>query len=367
MKKFILLCLIVSLSFLVFACKNDESSYSTIKKAIPANEIKIGFVYFYPPNKSSYIFLHEKARLKVEKNLQVETMVGEYAIGEAETLASIDGLIEQGCNVIYATSDAHSDGVILAAKKYPHIIFGHSNGLVQLENLTIFRPKTYEARYLSGLIAGMATKSNKIGYIASMPIPEVVRGINAFALGVMEKNKDAIIEVSWVNSWYDNEKERELTLDLIADGIDIISQHSDSSMPQLTAHEKNVLSIPYNNPAIKYQLEDTYLTGVVINWANFYLDDVSHIINGTWKSRIFNEGISKNIVKLDTINTSVIRINFAEEVGKVSSDMKYEDFEVFTGPIYDNEGNLRLSPGKVMDKEQLFMMDFFNSNVIDNL
>ncbi len=367
MKKLLYLCLIGSLCLFFASCTEKESASSSPLKAISQQDIKVGFVYFYPPSKSTYIMAHDRARTTLAKELGVETVVGPLAIGKDQTIASIEHLVEEGCNVIYAVSDTHAQGIVEAAKNHPDIYFGHASGNIHSDNLSTYRGKNFEARYLTGVVAGMNTKTNRIGYVASMPIPEVIRGINAFALGVQSMNKNAKIEVMWLNTWEDHQKEKQLAKDLAQNGADIITQHTDTIMPQLGAYESGAYSVSYNDPSVKDLLPNNYLTGILVNWSTFYIDDVQSIIEGRWKSRSYFEGIDKGMVELDDVNTSIVKNGTAHEVGLLERKFSRDDLMVFTGPIYDNKGKLQIREGKVATVDDLFSMNYFVENVVDNL
>ncbi len=363
MKK-ILLPFVLFISFGLLACGSDEEK-NLRKSGIPAEKIKVGFIYSGAISDKGYTYTHDQARLKMAKELGVETVIVENVYGDVRAEFIATSLIKQGCNVIYATSFEYMEDLASVAEKNPNVFFGHATGYMQLSNMSTYMGRVYEARYLAGIVAGLNTKSNKIGYVAAMPVAEVTRGINAFALGVKSVNTDAIIEIEWTGAWESPAKEKELALKLIDKGADIIAQHTNTHMPQVAAQERGVLAIGYSN-STRELLPDTYITAPLFNWATYYVDDVSKIINGTWKSRAYYEGLDANMVALDPINEALVSKETVEKVEKAKKEIMENGFKIFSGPIYDNKGKLRVEKGKSMNADEIQSMVFFIDNVVNN-
>ena len=226
----------------------------------------------------------------------------------------------------------------------------------------------YQARYLSGLVAGSMTKTNKIGYVAAHPIPEVIRGINAFALGVKKVNPDAKVIVVWTGTWYDPAKEKEAAISLLDQGCDVIAQHQDSPSPQQAAEERGAYSIGYNSDMSKFAPK-AHLTAPVWNWSVIYSYVVKNVRQGTWKSEEIWWGIDKGVVDLAPFSKAV-----PEDVKKLvlEEKEKYIKGDVperypFVGPIKDQSGKVIKAEGEVMTDEELLSMNFFVDNVVGEI
>ncbi|MCX7615472.1 MAG: BMP family ABC transporter substrate-binding protein, partial [Clostridiales bacterium] len=227
--------------------KSENTQTPTAQtKGIPKDKIKVGFVYVGSATDGGYSQAHDKGRQEVEQKLGVKTQYVENVPENADCEKAIRDLIDQGCNVIYANSFNYGDYVLNVAKDYPNVYFGHATGLKTAKNVSIYMGRIEEPRYLSGIAAGLRTKSNKIGFVAAMPIAEVVRGINAFTLGVRSVNSKATVEVVWTNTWYDPSQEKAAAVELINRGCDVIAQHCDSTGPEIAAQEKGVYAVGYN-------------------------------------------------------------------------------------------------------------------------
>ncbi len=361
------LCIVLALLMLtcnLIGCDEKQEPEKAQNLGIPAEDIKVGFIYVGAVADKGYTFTHDQARRKMAEKLNVKTVALENVTDDTKIEAVATALINQGCNVIYGTSYEQMKGLARASQKHPDVYFGHATGYMQFANMSNFMGRVYEARYLSGIVAGVNTKSDKIGYVAAMPIPEVIRGINAFALGVKSVNKEATIEVIWTGAWENPRAEKELALRLIDRGADIIAQHTNTHMPQVAAKERGVLAIGYSN-STRHLLPETYLTAPLFNWETFYIDDVSAIINGTWKSRTYYEGLSANMVALDDINTPLVRVGTQELVDKAKHAIVHKGFQIFSGPIYDNHGTLKVPEGGHMKAAEIQTMTFFVDNVFE--
>jgi basic membrane protein A len=212
------------------------------------------------------------------------------------------------------------------------------------------------------MVAGKMTESNLVGYVAAMPIPEVVRGINAFALGVRSVNPDAVVKVVWTNTWYDPAREKDAAKSLIEAGCDIIAQHQNSPAPQQAAGEAGVYGIGYNTDMRQFA-PDAVLTNPVWNWGPFYVECVEAVMNGTWKSPYdYWGGLEDGVVDIGPYGPMVPE-DIKELVIKKKAEIAQGEFKVFEGPIKDNQGVLRVQPGQVMTDAELLSFDWFVEGV----
>lgn len=374
MKKKLLAALMAAAMLLTGCSGGNSSSDSSASGSSAAesgtdstaanNDIKVGFVYIGSINDGGYTQAHDKGRLAIEEQLGVETAYIENVEENVSAVTTaIDTLIEEnGCNLIYTNSFGFMDGTLQMAKEYPDVKFAHCSGYQRLDNMSTYFGKAYQARYLTGIVAGMKTEKNYIGYVAAKPIPEVIRGINAFTLGVQSVNPDAKVEVYFTNTWYDPTEEKNGALALLNKGVDVIAQHQDTTAPQVAAQEKGAYCIGYNFPTPDAAPE-AYLTAACFDWATFYVDDCKRAIDGTWTSRAYWEGLSEHMTYIDTL-TSLCAEGTQEKVDAAQAAIIDGTLEPFTGPLYDQDGNLKVEEGVKMTDDEIWNMDWYVQGVI---
>lgn len=352
-----------ALTLCLAACGNQPAPEKT-GKGLTAEQVKVGFIYVGPVGDEGYSYSHDLGRRELEEKLGVKTQIMENVPEDSSCEAAARALIDQGCNVIYATSYGHGQWLDKVARDFPNCYFGHATGDFQQENLSNYMGRVYEPRYLSGIVAGLNTKSNKIGFVAAMKTAEVVRGINAFALGVRAVNPDATVEVSWTNDWYAPALEKSAALELIGGGCDLIAMNCDSSAPLLAAEEKGVKCIGYD-VSTPDAAPNGYLTAPLFHWGVYYTQDVQHIIDGDWKAQSYWKGMESGIVSLDTL-TDNCAPGSQEAVDKAQKEILDGSFYVFSGEIRDNEGNVKVKAGEKLTDSDLLKMDWFVEGVIGN-
>lgn len=374
MKKKLLAALMAAAMLLTGCSGGNSSSDSSASGSSAAesgtdstaanNDIKVGFVYIGSINDGGYTQAHDKGRLAIEEQLGVKTAYIENVEENVSAVTTaIDTLIEEnGCNLIYTNSFGFMDGTLQMAKDYPDVKFAHCSGYQRLDNMSTYFGKAYQARYLTGIVAGMKTEKNYIGYVAAKPIPEVIRGINAFTLGVQSVNPDAKVEVYFTNTWYDPTEEKNGALALLNKGVDVIAQHQDTTAPQVAAQEKGAYCIGYNFPTPDAAPE-AYLTAACFDWATFYVDDCKRAIDGTWTSRAYWEGLSEHMTYVDTL-TSLCAEGTQEKVDAAQAAIIDGTLEPFTGPLYDQDGNLKVEEGVKMTDDEIWNMDWYVQGVI---
>ncbi len=262
-----------------------------------AEPLKVAFVYVSPVGDYGWTYAHDQGRKALEQALEnVQTAYTEsVAAPDAERV--IRDYAQKGYKVIFTTSFEYMDPTIEVARDFPDTIFEHCSGFKQAPNAGNYFGRMYQARYLSGLVAGKMTKSNVLGYVAAHPIPEVIRGINAFTLGVREVNPPAVVKVVWTGSWYDPAKEKEAALSLIEAGADVLAQHQDSPATQEAAQERKIYSVGYNTDMSSFA-PDAHLTAPVWNWVPYYVETVKSVREGAWKSRSYWKGMESGVVGL---------------------------------------------------------------------
>ncbi|MBP3771503.1 MAG: BMP family ABC transporter substrate-binding protein [Treponema sp.] len=357
MKKIVKIALaVMAMSALLVACNKKESKTTAITK----DNIMVGFVYIGSINDHGYTEAQDQSRLALV-DMGIQTMYKENVPENSDCEKAIRDLIDAGCNVIYTTSFGFMDSTINVAKDFPNVKFGHCSGFKTAENVSTYFGKMYEARYLAGIVAGLQTKTNKIGYVAAFPISECIRGINGFARGVQSVNPDATVDVVWTNTWYDPTKEKQGALELLNRGCDVIEQHQDTTAPQVAAEEKGAFAIGYNVPSPS-AAPKAYLTAPIFHWATFVKDDVEQMLAGTWTSRKYWEGLSSGMVDLAPLSDLVVP-EAAEKVAVARTAIENGSLKIFEGPILDQEGNEKVPAGTVMTDDEVWNMTWFVKGV----
>ena len=266
----------------------SESASAT--GGIPKDEIKVGVIHLSDPAEGSgYTYTHDQGIIGMQQNLGLadDQIVRKISVDDTAAAAvetAITECVEEGCNIIFATSWGYMDTCEALAEEFPDVIFSHGTGYKSNgTNFNNYFGRIYQARYLSGIIAGMKTETNKIGYVAAMGQEngEVTSGCNAFAMGVASVNPDAEVYVSVTNSWFDPEGEKQAAERLIAEGCDVIGQHCDTPNPQTAAEEHGVWGVGYNSDMTK-DAPGATLTSVMWDWSVYYTKAVQNVIDGTW-------------------------------------------------------------------------------------
>lgn len=353
------------------ASAGESSSQAASEEApaegagIPADQIKVGFVYSSAHNDEGYSQAHDIGRQAVEA-MGIETAYVENVAETNEACESaIRNLIDQGCNVIYTNSFGFMEATANCAAEFPEVKFGHCSGYTTAENMNTYFGKIYQARYLSGIVAGMKTQVNRIGYVAAMPIPEVIRGINAFTLGVRSVNPEATVEVIWTNTWYDPAVEKQAALEIINTGVDVVAQHQNTTAPQIAAQERGVYAVGYNMSSPD-AAPDAYLTAPVFNWDKFYTADVQRVIDGTWTGTKIWDGLETGLVDLDTLTANAPE-GAQEAVDTAKEQIISGELHPFAGPLTNQAGEVVVPEGTTMTDDEIWNMNWFVEGVVGDI
>lgn len=342
-------------------------SRASAQDATPAGEpLKVAFVYVGPVGDLGWTWAHDQGRLALEDAFpNVETV---YQENVPENPADAERVIRQfaqdGADIIFTTSFGYMDPTINVAKDFPETTFVHISGYKTAENVSTGFGKIEEPRYVSGQVAGAMTETNQIGYVAAFPIPEVIRGINAFTLGVREVNPEATVRVVWTNTWFDPAKERAAAEALLDGGADVIAQHQDTAGPQQAAEDRGLYSVGYNADMSPLAPE-AVLTSAIWNWGTYYTDVVQGVMDGTWESNQFWGGWQDGLVDLAPIADFVpeeVRAAAEEEIGRFKSGEE-TIYTIFTGPLADQTGEVRVPEEQAMTDEELLGMNWFVEGV----
>lgn len=323
---------------------------------IPKDEIKVGVIHLSDPAEGSgYTYTHDLGIQGMQQNLNLsdDQIVRKINISDTDTdatRAAIQECIDEGCNIIFATSWGYMETTAEMAEEYPDIYFSHGTGYMSNgKNFNNYFGRIYQARYLSGIVAGMNTKSNKIGYVAAMDSSnsEVTGGIDAFALGIYSVNQNAKVYVKVTNSWFDPDGEKAAAEMLLNMGCDVIAQHCDTEYPQTLAQEKGVYSIGYNSDMSK-NAPEACLCSVIWNWSAYYTSAVQSVIDGTWDGSNYYGGMNENLVGLTSL-ADFCADGTAEKVEEAKAAILSGENGVFDGVIETNAGETVGKEGKTLD------------------
>jgi len=352
--------LALSLILALAGCQNaPEKAAAPAADGPKTGELKVGFVYTSPVGDAGYSWAHDQGRKAIEKlDPGVKTSFVEAVKEGADAERVIENMARSGYDLIFTTSFGFMDPTIKVAKDYPKVKFMHCSGFKSSENVSNYFGRIYQARYLTGMVAGAMTKTNIIGYVAAFPIPEVIRGVNAFTLGVRSVNPKAQVRVVWTKTWFDPALEKDAAISLLDVNADVITQHQDSPGPQEAAQQRGKYCIGYNSDMSAYAPK-AHLTAAVWNWAPFYETMIKEVRTGKWTGgRSMWWGMEKGVVDIAPFGPMVPKavqdkVNAQKELFKKGED------KVFVGPIKDQAGQVKFAEGvKATDKELLGMTWF---------
>ena len=302
-----------------------------------AAPVKVGFIYVGPVSDHGWTYMHDQGRQSIDNAFgdQVETFYIENVKYGPDAERVMRQMAQSGADIIFATSFGYMESMLKVAKEYPDIKFEHATGYKTAPNMSVYSSKFYQGRYIQGVIAGHMSKSGKAGYIASFPIPEVIRGINAFYLGATSVNPNFDIDVVWVNTWYDPGKEADAAKVLISQGADIITQHTDSPAAlQIAAKHEGVMAFGQASDMIKFAPE-AHLTAIIDDWGPYYVKRVQAVLDGTWETSDTWGGMDTGMVKMASYsNMPAALANIAEELEAL---ITANEFDPFGGKFTDGE------------------------------
>lgn len=327
---------------------------------IVKEDLKIGFVHIGDENDQGYTYNHHQGTLamKTELGLSDSQIITKWNVAEDETCrdALID-LVEQGCQIVFATSFNYEEYVLEVAKDYPEVQFCHATGYQaadsKLDNVHNYFSAIHEARYLAGIVAGMklnAMGESKMGYVAAFPFAEVISGYSAFYLGAKSVCPEVTMDVMYVNSWYDYALEKEAAETLISRGCKVISQHSDSTGPATACEAKgDVYLVGYNADMISVAPKTALVSSKII-WAPYVTYAVQAMLDGTEIAVDWSKGLAEDGVTLTDLNKNVVADGTAEIVETAKNKIINNELEVFAGPLYDNDGKVLVAEGEFFDE-----------------
>lgn len=333
------------------SAQTSDSKQTDISK----DDMKVGVLYISDPSEGSgYSYTHDLGIQGMQENLGLNSDQIERKIVDdgdaAATEKAIKECIDDGCRIIFTTSWGYMETTSEMAEQYPDVYFSHGTGyLSNGKNFNNYFGRIYQARYLSGIVAGMNTKSNKIGYVAAQDSSnsEVTGGIDAFAIGVESVNPDAKIYVVVTNSWYDADKEKAASEQLLDMGCDVMAQHCDTAYPQTLAQDRGVYGIGYNSDMSK-ETPNSCLTSVIWNWSAYYTSAVKSVMNGTWDGSNYYGGMAEGLVGITNL-AGFAADGTQEKVDKATAAILSGENNVFDGVLETNTGDTVGSEGSTLD------------------
>ncbi len=355
LRRSVLVLVLISLSFFSLQCSQGPGGQGS------GEPFKVAFVYVGPVGDLGWSYAHDQGRLALEDLEYVETAYSETVPEGPDAERVIRDYAEQGYDMIFATSFGYMDGVMAVAEEYPDVLFEHATGYKTADNVSIYDGRGYEAWYLAGIAAGRMTESNILGYVAPYPIPEVVRNLNAFALGARSVNPAVELHPIWIFDWFNPPAEREAAQALLEIGADVIARESDSPEPDKLAEENGAYAVGYNAIAPDVAT-DAVLTAPIWDWGVYYKQTVEAAYKGEWETHAYWGHISDGILDLAPFGDMVPK-EVQDEVNAAKQDIINGDLHPFTGPINDNTGTARVAAGETMSDDALLSFDWLVEGV----
>jgi simple sugar transport system substrate-binding protein len=345
--------------------KKEETAPPSLGKDAPktTEPLKVGFIYVGPVGDAGWTFAHDNGRKHIEAKFgdKIKTTFVEKVPEGADAERVIRDLVSQGNKLIFATSFGFGDSMEKVAKDHPDVKFEHATGYKTAENLRVYEAKFYEDAYMAGIVAGSMTKTNTLGFVASFPIPEVLRNINAFTLGARSVNPKVTTKVVWVNTWFDPPKEGEAAQALINQKADVLLQNTDSTAVLLTAEKNGKFAFGWDSDMSAFAPK-AHLGSAIVNWGPYYEKAVNDVLSGTWKTSDTKWGTKEGANDLIKIN-DVVTDAAKKKVEEVKAGLKAGTFEVFKGPLKDNTGKVVLEKDVVGDDAWKGRINFYIEGV----
>ncbi len=328
--------------------------------------MKVGFVYVGSIMEAGWTHQHDLGRLALEKELglSVETAYVERVPEGQDAERVIRDMVSQGRRLIFSTAFGFMDPTVRVAREFPEFAFENATGYKTLENVAVYNARFYEGRYLAGLLAGHTSDSGVIGYVAAMPIPEVLQGINAFTIAARSVNPKLEVRVIWTNSWYDAERERDAALSLISQGADLLTHHTDTVAVAEVAEQKGRLLIGYNSDMHEVAPK-MHLASVTHHWGRYYIKRARQVLDGTWTTGNTWGGIAEDFVRLESYSRKV-PASVRRRIRAAGEEIAEGKLVPFSGPLKSNDGKLRVEDG-VMTDDALHRMDWLVEGIIGRI
>ncbi|MFM0720894.1 BMP family ABC transporter substrate-binding protein [Paraburkholderia strydomiana] len=334
--------------------------------AVAANTQPVGiaFVYLGNPGDAGWTYAHEQGVKEVEAKFgdKIKVTRVENVPESADSERVFRDLAAKGNKIVVGSSFGFQDFELKVAKDFPDTVFEHATGFKKAGNFATYDVRTYQSAYLAGLVAGYTTKSNTLGFVGSVPVPEVVRNINAFTMGARSVNPNARVKVVWINSWFDPGREKQAAETLIGQGADVLIQNTDSTATMQTAEQKKVHAFGWDSDMKKFG-PNAQLGACVSNWGVYYTHLVEQVISNTWTNAPVWWGLKENAIDLADINTSAVSPVAQKALSQKRDDIISGKFNPFAGPIVDQSGAVKVAAGKSLSDAELLRLNWFVQGV----
>lgn len=336
--------------------------------AVQADDpFKVGFVYVGPVGDHGWSYEHDRGRQEMEKYFgdKIETTYVENVPEGADAERVITQLARAGNDLIFTTSFGFMNPTLKVAKRFPKTTFEHATGYKRAKNMGTYVLRTYEGRYVSGVAAGMMTKTNTLGYIASFPIPEVIRDINSVYMGAKSVNPDIKMKIVWVNTWYDPGKETDAANALMDQGVDIMMQHTDSPAPLIAAEKRGILGIGQASD-MSHFAPKAHMFSVRDDWAPYYIKTAQAVMDGKYKPADFWGGFDEEMLSIASINPN-LPADVKAKIESTYTAIRTGKFHPFTGPITSNTGELVVKDGYTLNDTELAQVNWYVEGIDDKI
>jgi len=335
---------------------------SLIRPVHAADPFKVGFVYIGPVGDFGWTYQHDVARKAALAELggAIQATFVENVPEGPDSEKVMNDLANSGHKLIFATSFGFMNYVLNSAKRHPGVMYEHATGYKRAANVATYNIRFYQARYVQGVIAGKMSKTGLAGYVGSLPVPEVVQGLNAFMLGMQSVNPAARLKFILINSWYDPPKEGDAAKALMDQGCDIITQHTDSPAPLQAASGRGLKGFGQSTDMSKFA-PDAELTAAVDIWGPYYVERIMAAMAGTWKSGDVWGGFDTGMLSLSPFKN--MPADVADLATATVADIRSGKTAVFTGPLADQAGAAKLAAGAVLDDAGLSGMQWLVKGV----
>ncbi len=370
LRSFAALALILALACVFSGCDKGPDKAAapaaTTESGPKTGELKVGFVYTAHVGDAGYAWAHDQGRLAIAKLPEVKTSFVEAVKDGADAERVIENMARSGYDLVFTTSFGFMDPTMKVARDFPKVRFMHCSGFKTSGNVSNYFGRIYQARYLTGMVAGAMTKSNIIGFVAAYPIPEVIRGINAFTLGARSVNPKAQVRVVWTKTWFDPALEKDAAISLLDVNADVIAQHQDSPGPQEAAQQRGKYSIGYSSDMASFAPK-AHLTAAVWNWAPLYEAIVKEVREGKWTgNRAIWWGMDKGVVDIAPFGPMVPKA-LQDKVNAQKALFRKGEDTVFVGPIKDQAGQVKIAAGVKAEDKELLGMTWFVEGVVGSV
>jgi len=355
---------VVAAALMVGCGKKEEPKPAPVVEAPKPEPLKIAFAYVGPVGDGGWTFAHDNARkaLEAEFGDKIKTSFIENVSESADAERNFRDMVAQGNKLIFGTTFGYMEPMLKVAAEHNDVKFEHATGFKQAENMRTYDSRTYEGAYMAGVIAGKMTKSNTLGVVASIPIPEVVRNINAFTLGAQSVNPKVKTKVVWVNEWFNPPKETEAATSLINSGADVLFQNTDSPAVLKTAEEKGKRAFGWDSDMTAYGPK-AHLASAVINWTPYYIQTTRDALEGKWMGGGNTwAGVKDGAIDIVSIADDV-PADTKTKVDEIKAGLKDGTFVIWKGPLVDNTGKTQLKKDEVADDKFLSDLLFYVKGV----